>query len=183
MKLIVGLGNPGAQYQDSLHNAGFIALDALAEKLELSDWSSRFKGQISKGVIEGYSFLLLKPQTYMNLSGESVSACAQFFKIPLIDILVLSDDIDLPFGKLRYRETGGHGGHNGLRNIILMCGGNEFQRIRIGVGRPQGQRNVANYVLASPSKEMLEEIKIATQLSVDHQIDFICGRPIQIHNG
>lgn len=180
MKLIVGLGNPGNRYQDTLHNVGFMALDALASRISAGQWLSRFKGLMIRGVYEGAGYVLLKPQTYMNVSGESVQACRQFFKIPIEDMLVISDDIDRPVGALRYRTSGGHGGHNGLRNIIQLLGVNHFNRIKIGIGRPDGRQNVADYVLSRPATDVSDVIDEAVKQTVDHQLDFILGRTIQI---
>lgn len=180
MKLIVGLGNPGSQYQDTLHNVGFMALDALAAKLSADRWLSRFKGLTSRGSFQGCAYTLLKPQTYMNVSGESVVACQQFFKLPITDVLVISDDIDRPAGSLRYRSSGGHGGHNGLRSIIQLFGTNGFHRIKIGIGRPNGRQKVADYVLSKPTADVVDVIDQAIQQTVDYQLDFIQDRTIQI---
>ena len=180
MKLVVGLGNPGSRYQDTLHNVGFLSLDALAEKVSADNWLSRFKGLMTRGSLQGCPYILLKPQTYMNVSGESVLACLQFFKIPISDVLVISDDIDRPAGSLRYRASGGHGGHNGLRNIIQLFGSNDFPRIKIGIGRPNGRQKVADYVLSRPSSDVADLIDQAIEKIVDHQMDFILDRTIQI---
>ena len=110
MKVIVGLGNPGEKYQDTFHNSGFLALDYLSERLGIIKWKARYKGSFADGFYSGEKFILLKPQTFMNLSGESVLACKQFFDIDLENILIISDDIHLPAGKLRFRWSGGHGG-------------------------------------------------------------------------
>jgi PTH1 family peptidyl-tRNA hydrolase len=116
----------------------------------------------------------------MNISGESVVACMQFFKITLQDVLVVSDDIDRPLGTLRYRTSGGHGGHNGLRSIIQRCGGNNFHRIKIGIGRPEGPMEVASYVLSSPNPEIKRVIHQAVEQTSDYLIRFIEGETIQI---
>jgi len=181
MKLIVGLGNPGDRYQGTLHNVGFMALDALVSKIAVEQWRVRFKGLIIRGSFEGAGFVLLKPQTYMNVSGESVQACMQFFKIPADSILVISDDVDRPAGALRYRVAGGHGGHNGLRNVIQHLGTSNFSRIKIGIGRPEGSRKVADYVLSPPPVDVLRLIEAAVQETVEYQLDFIQDRTIQIH--
>jgi len=180
MKLIVGLGNPGEKYHDTLHNVGFSALDSLANKLSLMNWTIRFKGLIHRGNFEGQQFILLKPQTFMNVSGESVLVCKQFFKIDLSDILVLSDDIDRPAGLLRYRFSGGHGGHNGLRNIIQLSGDNQFHRLKIGIGRPETKQSVAKYVLSKPSADIQQSMDEAIENSVTYQLDFLRGLPIQV---
>ncbi len=180
MKLIVGLGNPGSRYQNTLHNVGFLALDALSAKISADRWLSRFKGLMSRGSYQGCAYTLLKPQTFMNVSGESVLSCQQFFKVPITDVLVISDDIDRPVGALRYRTSGGHGGHNGLRSIIQLSGSNDFHRIKIGIGRPDGRQKVADYVLSKPSADVADLIERAVQQTVDYQLDFILDRTIQI---
>lgn len=180
MKLIVGLGNPGDRYQNTLHNVGFQALDSLSASISTDRWSSRFKGLVSRGTFQDFGFVLLKPQTFMNVSGESVLACQQFYKIPTSDILVISDDIDRPAGQLRYRTSGGHGGHNGLRSIIQLFGANDFHRIKIGIGRPNGRQKVADYVLSKPTQEVASLIEQAIQQTVEYQMDFIRNRTIQI---
>ncbi|NQU64010.1 MAG: aminoacyl-tRNA hydrolase [SAR324 cluster bacterium] len=180
IKLIVGLGNPGNQYRNTLHNVGFLALDALSSCIRANQWENRFKGLMCRGSFEGCGYLLLKPQTYMNVSGESVLACQQFFKIPTTDILVISDDIDRPAGALRYRSIGGHGGHNGLRNITQLLGVNNFHRIKIGVGRPEGKQRVSDYVLSKPSQTVADSVDNAIQQTVGYQLDFIQNKTIQI---
>ncbi|PCI30720.1 MAG: aminoacyl-tRNA hydrolase [SAR324 cluster bacterium] len=181
MKIIVGLGNPGKKYEGTLHNAGFAAIDCLAETLGALQWTQRFKGLVAQGRYQGESFILLKPQTYMNVSGESVLACKQFFKADLEDVLVLSDDLDLAAGTLRYRAKGGHGGHNGLRNIIQLCGGNLFPRIKIGIGRPQGVKQVASYVLNKPPLEVQLLVEESIRQTTEYQLAFLKGLEIQIH--
>ncbi len=180
MKLIVGLGNPGDQYRNTLHNVGFQLLDLLAGELQETQWQQKFKGESLQGRLGSQSYALLKPQTYMNISGESVLACKQFYKLDLEDILVISDDIDRPAGTLRYRISGGHGGHNGLRSIIQQCGGNSFHRLRIGIGRPLSSDNIAKYVLSKPSTETKIAIETALRGSIEHLKDFINELTIQI---
>lgn len=180
MKLIVGLGNPGEEYQKTLHNVGFAVVEALAVTLGLNSWNQKFKGQIAKGTYQGNSLVLLKPQTYMNLSGEAVVACKQFFKIEISDILVISDDIDLPAGYLRYRKNGGHGGHNGLRSIIQLSGDSQFHRLRIGIGRPKFKSEVSNFLLSKPSDELSVLLAETLKSTEEHLLNFIQGSPIQI---
>lgn len=180
MKLIVGLGNPGKTYQHTLHNVGFMAVDAMAAGMGSDQWLSRFKGLMIRGIDQKAAYILLKPQTYMNVSGEAVVACSQYFKIPPADILVISDDIDRPAGSLRYRASGGHGGHKGLKSIIQLCGTSDFHRIKIGIGRPDASRDVADYVLSRPTAEVALAIEDAVQKTVGYQKDFIQGRTIQI---
>ncbi len=180
MKLIVGLGNPGGQYSGTLHNVGFRVIDLLAEMMGNTRWTQKFKGDFTQGRIEDNAYGLLKPMTFMNVSGEAVLDCKQFFKLELEEILVVSDDIDRPLGSLRYRTSGGHGGHNGLRSIIQLCGGTDFHRIKVGIGRPSDSRAVSNYVLSQPTKEMVDVIQPAVEDTTRHLIDFIKGITVQI---
>jgi len=135
MKLIIGLGNPGKEYENTRHNTGFMVLDRLSEKLNIEMTQNKFKGLYGKSKYKGEDVILLKPQTYMNLSGESVRQVMDFFKINQEDILVIYDDLDMPVGKLRLRQSGSAGGHNGIKNIILHTGSQNFNRIRVGIDR------------------------------------------------
>lgn len=156
MFLVVGLGNPGVEYKNTRHNVGFLAVDALREVWNFPDFSdSKHKGVISEGIRDGEKIMLLKPVTYMNLSGESVASLANFYKIPLENILVISDDIDMEFGKVRYRAKGSSGGQNGLKSIATHLGTEAFARIKIGIGRDV-RYNTADWVLSKFSKEELE---------------------------
>lgn len=146
MKLFVGLGNPGAKYARNRHNVGFMALDRIAADHGFGPWRSKFQGQISEGRLGGEKVLLLKPETYMNNSGQSVAAAARFYKIAPQDIVVFHDEIDLAPGKLRVKDGGGHAGHNGLRSIHAHIGP-DYRRVRIGVGHPGRKEAVAAYVL------------------------------------
>lgn len=159
MLLIVGLGNPGRQYENTRHNVGFMAVDSIARSLSFSSFSenNKFKGEIATGEAFGDKTILLKPITYMNLSGEAVGAVASYYKIPLEKIVVIHDDIDLKLGDVRIKRGGGHAGHNGLRSIDAHIGKDYF-RIRIGVGRPQDKEDVANYVLQHFSKDEMVDI-------------------------
>jgi len=156
MKLIVGLGNPGRDYEKTRHNTGFMALDLIAKELNISVTSEKFKGLYGKGNVKGESVILLKPQTYMNLSGESVRAVMDFFKIDKKDLLVIYDDLDLPVGKIRLRAKGSAGGQNGVKNIIQHLGNQEFNRIRVGIGKDSRIPTV-DYVLGKTRKEDLVE--------------------------
>lgn len=151
MKLLVGLGNPGARYERNRHNVGFMAVDAIAREHGFGPWRSKFSGEISEGRIGGAKVLLLKPQTFMNLSGDSVQAATAFYKLAPADIVVFHDELDLAPGKLRVKTGGGHAGHNGLRSIAGHLGP-EFQRVRIGIGHPGDRKLVSNYVLNDFSK-------------------------------
>lgn len=145
--LIVGLGNPGRDYAQTRHNVGFGVIDELAQSHNLTNFKSERKALVASGRIAGRSVILAKPQTYMNLSGESVRALMDYYKVDVNNIIVIHDDLDLPFGTLRIRNTGGHGGQNGIRNIILHTGTKAFARIRFGIGRPPGRMQARDYVL------------------------------------
>lgn len=146
MKLLVGLGNPGQKYERNRHNVGFMAVDRIAEEFSFAPFRNRFKGLVSEGRIGTERVLILKPQTYMNESGQSVGEAARFLKIDEADVIVLYDEIDLAPGKLKAKVGGGNAGHNGLRSISAHLG-NDYVRIRIGVGHPGRKDLVANYVL------------------------------------
>ena len=148
IELIVGLGNPGNKYVDTRHNAGFWFLDALAGKYSARfSLQSRFNAELAKFSFAGRDVRLLKPQTFMNLSGDAVGAAARYFKVPSESILVVYDEIDLPPGTVRLKNNGGHGGHNGMRDIIAKLSSKDFWRLRIGVGHPGSKDQVVNYVL------------------------------------
>ena len=151
MKLIVGLGNPGGKYAQNRHNVGFMAVDELFEHYEFSPWRKRFSGEVAEGRIGGHKCLLLKPSTYMNESGRSVGEALRFYKLDLDDVFVLYDEIDLVPGQLKAKCGGGNAGHNGLRSMSAHVG-NDYHRIRIGVGRPAQKSQVSNYVLRDFSK-------------------------------
>jgi PTH1 family peptidyl-tRNA hydrolase len=148
MVLVVGLGNPGARYRDTPHNAGFWVCDLLAKRHALGGESTRFQALLRRGRIGGEDVSVLKPQTFMNLSGHSVAEALRYLPVELKDLIVVVDDMDLPAGRLRIRHQGGHGGHNGLRSIIECIGSKEFPRVRIGVGRPRGSRDPVDHLLS-----------------------------------
>ena len=147
--LVAGLGNPGREYVATRHNAGWMVVDELARRTGGS-WRSKFSGQLSEVRLDGSRLALVKPETYMNESGKSISAAARFFKVPVESVLIVHDDVDLEEGRLQARLGGGLAGHNGLRSIAQSLGSQEFLRLRIGVGRPGrgDRRSVADYVLA-----------------------------------
>lgn len=153
MYLIVGLGNPDRQYEGTRHNVGFEVIDQLADRLFVSVEEKKFRGYYGKGVIGGQKVILLKPQTYMNLSGESVRAAADFYKIQPDHIIVVYDDVSLEVGQLRIRTKGSAGGHNGIKNIIAHLGTQEFPRVKVGVGAKPPKMDLADYVLSRFSKE------------------------------
>ena len=152
MKLIVGLGNPTKEYEKTRHNTGFMVLDAFSKELNVSISNTKFKGEYVKLKYKGEDVLLLKPMTYMNNSGESVIQIMNFFKIKEDDLLVIYDDLDMPTGKLRLRENGSAGGHNGIKSIIAHIGTQNFKRIRVGIDR-HPRIPVVDYVLGRFSKD------------------------------
>lgn len=154
MFLIVGLGNPGKEYEHTRHNAGFDVIDALAEKYNISVTEKKHKALCGKGVIEGVKVILAKPQTFMNLSGESVAELVQYYKLdPEEEMIVIFDDISLAPGNIRIRKKGSAGGHNGIKNIIAQTGTQNFMRIKVGVGEKPKGWDLADYVLGHFSKE------------------------------
>ena len=168
MKLLVGLGNPGNQYAGNRHNIGFMALDAVARQHNITQFRSKHSGQLAEGSIGGEKVILLKPQTFMNRSGDSVQAVAQFYKIAPADIIVLYDELDLAPGKVRVKVGGGNGGHNGLRSIDPQIG-LDYKRVRLGIGHP-GKENVTHHVLgdfAKADQVWLEPLLDATAKNID----------------
>jgi len=160
MKLIVGLGNPGSTYQMNRHNIGFMVVDSVQEEEEFPEWSDKFKGSYTKKD----DVILLKPQTYMNLSGHSVQACMTFFKLTLDDICVIHDDIELSLGEVKTKQGGSAKGHNGLRSLD-RCMGQNYKRVRCGVGRPT-HGDIASYVLSNFSKDELPALVTAVNVAV-----------------
>ena len=147
MKLFVGLGNPGKKYTNNRHNIGFMALNQIANDHSFSPWKNKFQGQITDGKLGDEKVILLKPETFMNLSGQSVSETIKFYKIKIEDIIVFHDELDLAPAKLRVKISGGHAGHNGLRSIHQHIGA-DYHRVRMGIGHPGHKERVANYVLS-----------------------------------
>ena len=160
MILIAGLGNPGKEYENTRHNAGFLVLDTLAQKLGADLSERKHRALCGKAVIGGQKVILLKPQTYMNSSGESIRAAADYYKVPPEDILVVYDDISLAPGQLRIRAKGSAGGHNGIKSIIAHLGTQEFPRVKVGIGEKPPRMDLADYVLghfSSGEKKIMEE--------------------------
>ena len=160
MILIAGLGNPGKEYENTRHNAGFLVLDTLAQKLGADLSERKHRALCGKAVIGGQKVILLKPQTYMNSSGESIRAAADYYKVPPEDILVVYDDISLAPGQLRIRAKGSAGGHNGIKSIIAHFGTQEFPRVKVGIGEKPPRMDLADYVLghfSSGEKKIMEE--------------------------
>ena len=179
MYIIAGLGNPTMQYEGTRHNAGFDVIDALADKYNISVDGRKNRAYIGKGIIEGQKVLLVKPQTYMNLSGESIGGLVDYFKIDEEqDLIVIYDDISLSPGQIRIRKKGSAGGHNGIKNIIAQLGTQNFQRIKVGVGEKPKGWDLADYVLGHFSKEdrglvddALKRVAGAVELMVQGEVD------------
>jgi PTH1 family peptidyl-tRNA hydrolase len=165
IKLIVGLGNPGRQYEKTRHNAGFLFLDALAQELGCI-WSndSRFQGWFAEANVASNKVMLLKPDTFMNRSGQSVGKIARYYKLLPEEILVVHDELDFNPGIVKLKKDGGHAGHNGLRDIIAHLGAKNFYRLRLGIGRPATGKVVADFVLSSPAKAELALLEAAFEL-------------------
>lgn len=165
MKMIIGLGNPGRQYEQTRHNIGFHVIDELANRLDAPAMQSKFNGMYTVIHRPEGKVMLVKPLTYMNLSGECVRPLVDYYDVDIDQIVVIYDDLDFAPGELRLRQKGSAGGHNGMKSLIAHLGTNEFNRIRIGVGRPDGPMNVADYVLGAFSKEEQPMIQEAVERS------------------
>ncbi|WP_058305650.1 aminoacyl-tRNA hydrolase [Gracilibacillus massiliensis] len=178
MKCIVGLGNPGIKYQETRHNVGFMVIDEILKRHNWTLNKNKFKGHFALETIESEKVILLQPQTYMNLSGESLRPLMDFYNLTPEEVTVIYDDLDLPLGKVRLRQTGGHGGHNGVRSIIDQLGTKQFNRLRFGIGRPETPMSVIDYVLGKFDKSnqpLLEK-------SITHAADAMeswMGQPFQ----
>ena len=151
MLIIAGLGNPGGKYAGNRHNIGFMAVDAIYRRHNFSPWSKKFKSEIAEGEISGEKVLLIKPQTYMNLSGEAVGEAMRFYKLQPANLVAIYDELDLPSGKARLKTGGGHGGHNGIRSLDAHCG-KDYRRLRLGIGHPGVKELVQHHVLSDFAK-------------------------------
>ncbi|MCP3100006.1 aminoacyl-tRNA hydrolase [Myxococcus sp. K15C18031901] len=164
MKLICGLGNPGREYEKHRHNIGFMVVDALLSRARAQLNQEKFAAKVGQGTLAGERILFLEPQTFMNLSGRSVGEAARFYKIPVEDVLVVHDELDLPLGRLQLKAGGGSGGHNGLKSIVSSLGAENFIRLRFGIGKPEGpnaRERVSGYVLSGfddAERRQLEEL-------------------------
>lgn len=168
MYIIVGLGNPGKQYEHTRHNVGFDTIDVLAERYRISVDAKKHKAVYGKGMIDGNKVILAKPQTFMNLSGESVRALIDFYKVDETEeLIVIYDDISLEPGQLRLRAKGSAGGHNGIKSIIAHLGGQEFKRVKVGVGEKPKGYDLADYVLSRFSKEEREKVDASLERAAD----------------
>lgn len=171
--LVVGLGNPGREYRNNRHNIGFLVLNQLAEKLETSFSRMRMNALVTAVKYKDHKLILIKPQTYMNLSGKAVSSFVRFYKLPLENLLVVYDDVDLPFQTLRMRPDGGDAGQKGVRSIIQELGTQQFPRLRIGINRPPGRMSVSSYVLLDFSEREAENLPFILNQASDAMLTFV----------
>ena len=173
MYLIVGLGNPEEEYSKTRHNMGFNAINKIAEQYGIKVNKSKFQGLYESAIIEGKKVMLIKPQTYMNLSGECIKQFVDFYKIPNEDILVIYDDMDIEPGKIKIRKKGGAGGHNGMKSIIKMLGTEEFARIRTGIGRPEHSGDDINYVIGAIPEEEIPKLQEGVEKAKEAVIEIL----------
>jgi PTH1 family peptidyl-tRNA hydrolase len=171
MRVVAGLGNPGKRYEASRHNLGFQVVERVAARLGLGDWKTQFQALVLRGGGAGGPFLLVKPQTFMNLSGEAVRQVMQFYKVPLDDLVVVLDDMDLALGKIRLRDSGSDAGHRGLRSVLSLLGPG-IKRVRIGIGRPPGDQSVVGHVLGGSAEEA-ELLAQAVEQAAELMIQFL----------
>lgn len=171
--LIVGLGNPGAEFRHNRHNVGFMLLDCLVDRLGESFSRLESNSLLTKAKYQDKRLLLAKPQTFMNLSGQAVSRLVKYYKIPLESLLIVYDDVDLPLESIRIRPNGGAGGHKGVASIIERLGTNEFPRLRLGIGRPSGRKNAAAHVLQNFTKEENVFLEVTLERAVDAVLVFV----------
>jgi len=167
MYLIVGLGNPEEDYKNTRHNIGFDTINKIANKLEISVSKKKFEGLYGTGIAYGKKIILLKPQTYMNLSGDSIVQFMDFFKIPLENLIVIHDDIDIEPGKIKIRKSGGPGTHNGMKSVCERLATENFARVRIGIGKPEIKQDLINYVIGYMDEESKKILDDATTKSAD----------------
>jgi len=171
--LIIGLGNPGREYRDTRHNFGFMLIDRIAVRLNARGMKLQSKAIVMDARYEDKKLILAKPQTYMNLSGQSVQGLAHFYKVPNENLIIVSDDLDIPFGTIRIRASGGPGGQRGLGNIIEKLGTKDVPRLRLGIGRPPGRMDPAAYVLQSFSKDELKSLSEILDRGADAVFAFV----------
>lgn len=171
--LLVGLGNPGREYKDTRHNFGFMLIDRLAVRLNARGLKVQSKAIVTSVTYEDRKLILAKPQTYMNLSGQSVQGLLHFYKIPLTNVMVLSDDLDIPFGTIRIRAEGGPGGQRGLSSVIESLGTKDFPRLRLGIGRPPGRMDPANFILQNFSRDEMKTLSEVLDRAADAALEFV----------
>ena len=173
MYLIVGLGNPEKDYSNTRHNMGFNVINKLSEQYEIEVTRNNFKGLYGSGIIEGEKVILLKPQTFMNLSGESIKEIMQFYKIEENDLIVIYDDMDIEKGTIKVRKTGGPGTHNGMKSVVHELNTQNFKRVRIGIGMPEDKGNLVEYVIGAISDEDKEKLEKGTDLAKEAVVTII----------
>ena len=173
MYLIIGLGNPEEEYRKTRHNMGFNAINKIAEQYGIKVNKSKFQGLYESAIIEGKKVMLIKPQTYMNLSGECIKQFVDFYKISKEEILVIYDDMDIEPGKIKIRKKGGAGGHNGMKSIIKMLGTEEFARIRTGIGRPEHSGDDINYVIGAIPEEEIPKLQEGVEKAKEAVIEIL----------
>jgi len=171
--MVAGLGNPGREYVRTRHNIGFLILEALASQANLGFKNTRFEARCAKGVFHQRQIILLKPQSYMNRSGFPVQKLSSYFKIQLSDIIVVHDDLDLPFGRIRVAHNRGHGGHNGIRSIIDAFGNKAFNRVRVGVGRPRQESGAVGHVLGKFTPDEIKQLDDVVAAGADACVTII----------
>jgi PTH1 family peptidyl-tRNA hydrolase len=171
--LLIGLGNPGREYRDNRHNFGFMLIDRLIVRLDARGMKLQSKAIVTSAAYEERKLLLAKPQTYMNLSGQSIQGLAHFYKLPFEQLLVAHDDLDIPFGVIRLRPGGGPGGQKGVASAIERLGTKDFARLRLGIGRPPGRMEAADYVLQSFSREEMKAVSEILDRAADAALSFI----------
>lgn len=171
--LLIGLGNPGREYANTRHNFGFMTIDRLAVRLNARGMKVQSKAIVMNAQHEERKLILAKPQTFMNLSGQSVQGLVHFYKLPLTNVMILSDDLDLPFGTIRIRASGGPGGQRGLSSILEKLGTKDVPRMRLGIGRPPGRMDPANYVLQNFSRDDMQAISEILDRAADAALEFV----------
>jgi len=179
---VVGLGNPGKQYTHTKHNVGFLTLDAVGARVGIEIKKNKFQSLSGEAVIEGKKVLLLKPQTYMNRSGEAVSTACDFYKVPPENIIVVHDEMDLALGRIMIKPSGGSAGNNGIKSIIAHLGTKDFIRVRIGIGKPRGESDGASHVLSNFSESERKMVEDSIKTASDAIIDIIGGGPEKAMN-
>jgi peptidyl-tRNA hydrolase, PTH1 family len=177
MKIVIGLGNPGPRYKNTRHNAGFLVIEALSRKIGIAVNKKRYKGLFGKGVIGQEPIILFMPETYMNLSGEAVKELLKKSKVEPESFLVIYDDIDLKFGFIRFKESGSHGGHNGLESVIASIGTKTFPRLRIGIGKEEKPEDVSKFVLSSFDSDEKSTLKSIIEKAEDCVLTWIKNGP------
>lgn len=181
MIIIAGLGNPGSKYSGNRHNIGFMAVDAIQRLPGFKPWSKKFKAEISEGEVDGEKVLLMKPQTFMNLSGEAVGEAMRFYKLGPQNIVAIYDELDLPFGKARIKTGGGHGGHNGVKSLDAHCG-KEYRRLRLGISHPGTKELVHNHVLGDFAKVDQPDLDMLLDAIVANIAHLVKGEDSQLMN-